>query len=138
MMRRGPFFLAAAGLVCAGSRAMSAEPITHLEILHLSDALLTRAVLGPQAFETHDGLHRTSISDRASVAEGMRLVDAAGAHASDAKPDVRWALTFSDAAGTKRRVIYLDKFGKRAIVDGHTVSMDGAHLIAWLRARTAL
>lgn len=140
-MRRGPFFAAAASTLAvpcalsAGANAMADETLTHLDVFHLPDSLSTRTQLTPQAFEAHAGLRRTALADAATIAQSLRRLKSAGAHAATSPPDVRWGLIYHDASGARRRALYLDKFGKRGIDDGRVIALAGESLVQWLREK---
>ena len=50
---------------------------------------------------------------------------------STGEPAVRWGFTFLDSQGARVFSIYIDRSGRRAIVDGHCVSLDSDELFNW-------
>jgi hypothetical protein len=99
-----------------------------LEILYLPKEILTRAAVNPQqlARACH---YRIRIEELGQTPLGAELATTLGI--SDIKvtatsdSDLRWGLIFYDAANARVLTIYLDKFGRRGLIDGQTMISNG-------------
>ena len=105
---------------------------SELTIVHASDDLRTRTALGADDVKRLADEHLLTtdtwiINEVATAFARTAIVESPG------HIDARWIVTFRDAAERDRLTIVVDRFGRRAIVEGRSVAIDGAALVRLLR-----
>jgi hypothetical protein len=105
---------------------------SELTIVHVSDDLRTRAALSADDVKRiADEYVLTTdvwiINEVATAFARTAIVESPG------HIDARWIITFRDAAERDRLTIAIDRFGRRAIVEGRPVAIDGAALVRLVR-----
>ena len=98
-----------------------------LEILYLPKEVATRVSVDPQ-YLARACFYRIRIEDLGQTPLGAELAGTLGISdikvtASDS--DLRWGLIFYDAANARVLTIYLDKFGRRGLINGQTMISNG-------------
>jgi hypothetical protein len=149
-MTRGSFVgallagAAAAARTAPSGAAMTVSPLSgvlarrhavaKIDVAHLDDAISTRTAVTPAALRELAGEHH-AITGRAAldaVLDGL----AALAPKPAARPgDLRWGLVLRDAHGAALATVDLDRFGRRAHIDGADYDVSGEPLLACLRRR---
>jgi hypothetical protein len=110
------------------------EKFVKLEVLHLEDDLRTRVAIGPAKLETL-GIACKTVDDPQTLEAIVNSVAATAMCENPGRLDARWGLIFTNAEGRRVLSLYLDKFGRRAAVDGHEVILrDGEPLIDRLKS----
>lgn len=101
-------------------------------ILHVGDDLRTRISLSLDDVRRFADEHLIS-TDPWIVNEVVTAVAKTAIVESPGSVDARWIVTFRDPAARDRLTIAIDRIGRRALVEGRPVAMDGAALIRFLR-----
>ncbi len=104
---------------------------SELTIVHVSDDLRTRAALSADDVKLFADEHFLTtdiwiINEVATAFARTAIVESPG------HTDARWIITFRDPAERDRLTIVIDRFGRRAIVEGRSVAIDGAALVRLL------
>ncbi|MFB3883450.1 MAG: hypothetical protein ACE149_19465 [Armatimonadota bacterium] len=93
-----------------------------LEILYLPKEVATRGSVDP-AYLGRACFYRIWIErlDQSPLrSELATTLASSGITLTPSDSDLRWGLIFYDAAGARVLTIYLDKFGRRGLIDGQT------------------
>ena len=103
-----------------------------LRIVHSPDSLASRIAFTPADAERY-AIATRLVSDRATIEDLAGAIDDARPVHADGTVDVRWNLTFSEGPGGSVRHVSIDRFGRRALIDGVAANMDGADLVMRLK-----
>ena len=103
-----------------------------LAIVHVNDDLRTRAALGADDVKRRAD-ERFLTTDIWIINEVATAFARTAILESPGHIDARWIVTFRDAAERDRLTIVIDRFGRRAIVAGRSVAIDGAAFVRLLR-----
>ena len=101
---------------------------SELTIVHASDDLRTRTALSADDVKRVADEHLLTtdiwiINEVATAFARTAIVESPG------HIDARWIITFRGAAERDRLTIVIDRFGRRAIVEGRSVAIDGAAFV---------
>ena len=108
--------------------------VVSVRIVHYPDRVLTRTALGAADLERLATTH-TLVKTRSDIDGVVEALDAMPSSPAQATPDSRWGVTLIGPGGTILAHVYLDKFGKRALIDGKAAHVEGeklVHLLAQL------
>lgn len=101
---------------------------SELTIVHASDDLRTRTALSANDVKLVADEHLLTtdiwIINEVATAFARTAIAESPGHI-----DARWIITFRDAAERDRLTIVIDRFGRRAIVEGRSVAIDGAAFV---------
>jgi len=105
---------------------------SEVAIVHVGDDLRTRISLSADDVRRLADEHFIStdpwiINEVATAFAKTAIVESPG------HIDARWIVTFRDSTERDRLTIVIDRFGRRAIVEGRPVAIDGAAMIRLLR-----
>lgn len=105
---------------------------SEIAIVHVDDELRTRVTLSADdvrrfADESFFSTDPWIINEITTAFSKTAIVESPGT------TDARWIVTFRDPAERDRLTIVIDRFGRRAIVEGRSVAIDGAALVRLLR-----
>ncbi len=105
---------------------------SELTIVHVDDDLRTRTALTSEDVQNFADEHFLTtdiwiINEVATAFARTPIVESPG------HIDARWIVNFRDSAERDRLTIIIDRFGRRAIVEGRSVAIDGAALVRLLR-----
>jgi hypothetical protein len=100
---------------------------TRLEILYLPKEVATRGSVDPPYLERacyyRIGIERL---DQAPLgAELATTLVSANIRLRPSRSDLRWGLIFYDASNSRVLTIYLDKFGRKGLINGQTMVSNG-------------
>ncbi len=114
--------------------AISVPPPAHVacvRVVHASDALATRVALTP-AMLLRAATLGVTIADRERVAQLVTAIGATESQPDTQGPDSRWGVALFDERDAPLLTIYLDRFGKRAVIDGRPASVRAKPLVRLL------
>jgi RHS repeat-associated protein len=117
------------------SGSLQSHQIVRLEILHVSDNLLTRTRITPESLRQLCKVKVVIQSpwESASFPELLRAVkEVQSAGPADAG-EVRWAILFFDGSGKERSAIFLGRDGRFGIFENVPLSLQGK-LLGWSKA----
>jgi hypothetical protein len=117
----------AGSLVSRLAEHVSAGKVSRMEVVYYPVSILTRADLSPALLETTCHF-RLVISREAAGANCASLVQAMTAtkmSPRSSSADFRWGCSVYDKSGVRTFSLYLDGFGKKALVDEVAVTLDG-------------
>lgn len=117
------------------SSLLQNHQIARLEILHVSDSLLTRTRITPESLHQLCK-YKVVIQnpwESASFSELLRSVKEVESGSPTDAAEVRWAILFFDASGKERSAIFLGRDGKFAIFKNVPLSLQGK-LLDWSKA----
>jgi len=98
-----------------------------LEILYLPKEVLTRSTVDPPYLE-RACYYRIQIEELGRAVLGAELAATLASADIRLRPgtsDLRWGLIFHDASNARVLTIYLDKFGRRGLINGQTMVSNG-------------
>jgi hypothetical protein len=136
---------AATAAIDAVGRQLSAHQIQRVELLKISDRLLSSIPISPEHFATYPN-ERSALAlterDAAELAAAVRKLQPAELAY---QPDLRWQLVFLDGSGNKLHTIFLSKRyvqgrGRSGYLDGNMCAFTAATigspaLVRWLQKR---
>jgi len=97
--------------------------VEQIRIVHFPDDANTRIALMPEDLERM-ATSRALVTDPATVASLAALIQRMpAAENEDAVPDCRWGASLCNRNGYALRSVYLDRFGRRAVIDGRPASV---------------
>lgn len=102
--------------------------LVELRIAHASDAFETRAALDAATVERLAVAHFAT-RDRATIARVLAAIENASAQAEAGTVDARWSITLR---GVRTQRIAVDRFGRRASIDGAPYAIRGEQLVRLL------
>ena len=105
--------------------------VASVRIVHYPDRVLTRAALTPEQLD-HLAVTHVVVSKRSAIESVVRALDGMAPVPEQVTPDSRWGVTLLDAHGATIARVYLDKFGKRALIDGRGARVDGEPVVQLL------
>jgi hypothetical protein len=116
------------------SKLLRDRQIVRVEILHVSDAILTRIDVTPKVLRTMCK-HKAVITDPWESLDLERLL-AALSKIKVSKPgspgDLRWAILFFDISGKEKYAVFWNRFGTHGTFQDVPLALDG-RLLRWAR-----
>jgi hypothetical protein len=116
------------------SNRLRDRQIARVEILHVSDAILTRTDVTPEVLRTMCK-YKVVITDPWESPDLEHLFTALS-KIKASKPgrpgDLRWAILFFDVSGNERIAIFWNRFGTHGVFQDVPLSLDG-RLLTWAR-----
>jgi hypothetical protein len=104
--------------------AISVAGASRIEIDHVPNDIAYRAALSPRDVGERARI-RVESRDRATVAHIVTAIERTATRDDVRAADLRYAIRLRDARGSTCRVVYLDAFGRRGMVDGRPVRFSG-------------
>jgi hypothetical protein len=119
------------------SKLLRDRQIARVEILHMSDAILTLIDVTPEVLRQRCR-YKVVITEPWESPDLEHLLTALSkvkASRPDKPGDLRWAILFFDVRGKERCAIFWDRFGTHGVFQHVPLSLDG-RLLIWARQIT--
>ena len=116
------------------SKLLGDHQIARVEILHISDAILTRTDVTPEMLRRmcKYKVVVTEPWESSDLEQLLRALSSIKASKPERPGDLRWAILFFDASGKERYAIFWNRFGTHGVFQDAPLSLDG-RLLAWAR-----